>query len=132
LGFGRAVVLAAAGVALAGFAAVAGLAAVAVFAAAGFAAAGFAAAPGLAGAAGRGFLAAAGLAAGLGLVADDVPATGLRFAAVDALVVEERGAPGAPAAGAPTVRGEPDVCRRVLAAADVGVAGVVGVSSVSE
>jgi hypothetical protein len=68
------------------------------------------------------------------LARDAVPGRG--FAAGEAVLVEERGARGSPAAGAPTERGEPEVPRRVpvagrLAAAGVaGVAGVVGAWSV--
>jgi hypothetical protein len=84
---------------------------------------------------GFGFAAAGfglGFAAGFGR--DAVP--GFGFAAGDAVLVDERGARGSPAAGAPTERGEPEVPRRGavvvrLAAAGVaGVAGVVGASAV--
>jgi hypothetical protein len=86
----------------------AGFAAVAV----GFAAAGF------------------GLAAGFGR--DAVPGFGV--AARVAVLVDERGARGRPAAGAPTELGDPDGVRRaavpVRAAGVAGVAGVVGASLV--
>jgi hypothetical protein len=90
---------------------------------AGFAAAGLA----VADAAGlAGFLAA-------GFGRDAVP--GFGFAAGDAVLVEERGARGAPATGAPTLLGEPDVDRRAPApgrrAAAAGVAGVAGVVGAS-
>lgn len=117
-----------AGFAAAVLAALDGFVAVAVVDAAGFVAArvavGFAAA---------GFVRGLGFAAGF--AREVVP--GFGFAAGDAVLVDDLGARGSPAAGAPTVRGEPDVPRRVavlvrLAAAGVaGVAGVVGAASVA-
>jgi hypothetical protein len=76
-------------------------------------------------------------------------AAGFGFAAAEAVLVDERGARGAPALGAPTERGEPDVPRRVPVrgrarvaaaarpapvggvAAAAGVPGVVGGFSVA-
>jgi hypothetical protein len=131
---------------------------------AGFAAAGF----GFAGVAAAGFgfvaagvglgLAAAGLgfvATGLGFAFAGFAARGLGFATGDAVLVDERGARAAPAFGAPTDVGDPDVPARARAfafaldfaplgfgratlarraavagvAVDAGVPGVVGVSS---
>jgi hypothetical protein len=109
------------------------------FAGAGFGAAGFVAVGDAVGFATAGLgVAAAGLGFGLGFAAgfgrDAVP--GFGFAAGEAVLVDDRGARGSPAAGAPTERGEPDVPRRgavlvrFAAAGVAGVAGVVGACDV--
>jgi hypothetical protein len=89
----------------------------------------FAVAAGLAAVAVAAGLAAAGLGFARGAGLRVVP--GLGLLAVDAVLVDERGARGSPAAGAPTERGPADVVRRavVVAAGVAGVAGVVGASS---
>jgi hypothetical protein len=102
------------------------------FAGGGVGAAGFAGAAGAAvafesGAAGLGVAAAAGgvaaggfgfAAGGFGVAAafgSGFAAPGIGFAAGDAVLVDERGARGSPAFGAPTDAGEPDVPRRAAA-----------------